>query len=142
MELIASIRKRIERLHYVWSWRLRYWWLDTPGGARAHRWTFAVSLVATVLQVTNLFVRAMAPRPPNQPAESYGWIVILIISVIIAYAMRPKPQNAKPQDAQGPTVTDGQSVKRHYGEVWISDEFVLAWKMMGTEPIKSKGGKK
>ncbi|WP_419669178.1 hypothetical protein ACN28O_03115 [Xylella fastidiosa subsp. multiplex] len=54
----------------------------------------------------------------------------------------PKPEPVKPQQAQVPTVQDGQAVKHHFGTVWVGDEFILAWKMQGTIPIKTKGGKK
>lgn len=73
------------------------------------------------------------------------WIVqlaVMLVSAYISYAMRPKVEPPKPQEADVPTVEDGQAVKHHFGTVWISDEYVLAWKMMGTKAIKTKGGKK
>src|SRR5690349_22477474 len=33
MGLIAYLGRRA----HVWRWRVRYWWLDTPGGAQAQR---------------------------------------------------------------------------------------------------------
>lgn len=143
MGLIAPIR----RLHYVWSWRLRYWWLDTPAGERAHYWALGFSLVVFTVQVVRLCVAAALPGPHDAPVQSviHWWVVQLIIAVVltvVSYALRPKVEPPKPQDAQAPTVEDGQAVKHHFGTVWIGDEFVLAWKMMGRIPIKSGGGKK
>lgn len=142
MGLIAHLR----RLHYVWSWRWRYWWLDTPSGAQAHRWALGLSLFVLAIQVIRLCIAAALPMPPDAPAKSiYWWVVQLIIAIVaaaVSYAMRPKVEPPKPQDANVPTVEDGQAVKHHFGTVWISDEFILAWKMMGTIPIKTKGGKK
>lgn len=74
-----------------------------------------------------------------------SWIVslvLLLISAYVSYASRPKVEPPKPQEADAPSVEDGQAVKHHFGTVWINDEYVLAWKMMGTLPIKTKGGKK
>jgi len=143
---LASIALWARRKHYAWAWRIRYWWMDTPSGARARGWLLALLSMTATVQVIVMAVAAALPRPPHQPAKSVVWwivwLIVAIVVAVLAVAMRPKQQQQKPQNADGPTVTDGQAVKRHYGEVWISDEFVLAWKMMGTEPIKSGGGKK
>lgn len=141
MGLIASIR----RLHYVWSWRARYWWLDTPGGERAHLVLFALSLLVVCIQLLRVFVAAIVP-PPGEPAKAiYWWVVQLIIAIVaaaISYAMRPKPQAPTPQASEAPTVEDGLSAKHYFGTCWVNDEFLLAWKNTGTIPIKTKGGKK
>jgi hypothetical protein len=43
--------------------------------------------------------------------------------------------------ADGPTTEDGQAVMRYWGTHWIDDTFQLAWKVVGRDPIKAKGGK-
>lgn len=140
MGLIARLR----RLNYVYGWRIRYWWLDTPGGAHAHRavqWVFAAVAIA---QLARMALALAEPRVAAQEAF-YWWvvqIVIAVISAIVSAALRPKPKPPQPQESKAPTTEDGQTVKHHFGEVWVEDEFILAWKPMGTEPIKSKGGKK
>lgn len=142
MGLIASIR----RLHYVWSWRARYWWLDTRAGERAHLMLFALSLLVVFIQLLRMFVAAVVPPPPGEPAKAiYWWVVQLIIAIVaaaISYAMRPKPQVPTPQASEAPTVEDGLSAKHYFGTCWVTDEFLLAWKNTGTIPIKTKGGKK
>lgn len=138
MNLIALIRRRA----IVWSWRARYWWLDTPGGIVAQRWALVLGLMVFLVQIVRLAVVALAPRPHNEPAESYGGIeivvlvIILLISIYVAYRSRPKATTAKAEDANVPTTEDGQAVTQVFGTVWISDEFVLAFKVVGTDPIK------
>lgn len=135
-----------KRLHYRWSWRWNYWWLDTPGGERAH-WAcvYAGALVA-VIQVARMMAVAVMPLPAGEPRKSvYWWVVQLIIAVVaaaVSYSMRPKVQQPTPAAANAPTTQDGQTVKHYWGTHWIEDEFLLAWKLMGTSPIKTKGGKK
>lgn len=142
MGLIASIR----RLHYVWSWRARYWWLDTRSGERAHLGLFALSLIVAVIQLLRLFVAAVIPLPPGEPAKAvYWWVVQLIIAIVavaISYAMRPKTEKPTPQTSDAPTVEDGLAAKHYFGTCWVNDEFLLAWKNTGAIPIRKKGGKK
>lgn len=142
----TQMRATLRRLHYVWSWRLRYWWLDTPGGERVRLATCAVGALVFVVQVTRLFVMPVVAPAPGEPQKSvYWWLVqlaVMLVSAYISYASRPQVEAPKPQEADVPTVEDGQAVKHHFGTVWISDEYVLAWKMMGTKAIKTKGGKK
>lgn len=143
MGMIGFVRRRC----YVWSWRLRYWYLDTPGGQKARIGTVIVSLLVCVVDALWMLILATAPRPPSAPAHAIAdWIIyliILIISAAISYAMRPKPENAKPQNVESPTTQDGASAKDYFGTCWIDheDRFLLAWKMVGRDPIRSKGGK-
>src|SRR5690606_13544555 len=69
-------------------------------------------------------------------------IIIMIVSISISYAMRAKTVPVKPQESTIPDVEDGTAIPRIYGEVWSDDSFILGWKNLGTEAIKSKGGKK
>ncbi|HHA2431552.1 TPA: hypothetical protein ACOENN_000524 [Stenotrophomonas maltophilia] len=142
MGLITSIR----RLHYVWSWRVRYWWLDTRQGEQAHWVACGLAAVACLVQLLRIVVAATVPPAPSEPVKAiYWWVIQIIIAIIaaaISYAMRPRPQPPQPQAADAPTVEDGLSAKHYFGTCWVNDEFLLAWKLMGTEPIKTKGGKK
>ncbi|MDZ5815107.1 hypothetical protein U4I65_08680 [Stenotrophomonas maltophilia] len=136
-----------KRLLYIWSWRLRFWWLDTRSGERAHWAAFYVGLFVAIVQFVRMCVAAALPPPPEVgPAKAvYWWVIQLIIAIIaaaIAYSMRPRTQSATPQSGDAPTTEDGQTVKHYFGTCWITDEFLLAWKQMGTLPIKTKGGKK
>ena len=137
---------RARRLHYVWSWRLRYWWLDTPAGAQAQMGVLAFAALVVIIQLIRMAMAALVPPSPGEPAKAiYWWVVqliIAIVSAIISYAMRPKVEEQKPQAGEAPSTQDGQAVKDHFGTVWVEDEFILAWKMMGTDRIRSNGGKK
>ena len=68
-------------------------------------------------------------------------IVIIIIAILVAVLYRPKVPTQDAQKAEAPVVQDGRKIRKVYGTVWIDDPMVLAWKPMGTIPIKS-GGKK
>jgi hypothetical protein len=142
MGMIESMR----RLHYVWSWRTRYWWLDTRSGHRAHIVLIVLSSLVVVIELLRMFIAATVRPPHPEPAKAiYWWIIQLIIMIVaaaISYAMRPRPQPPQPQSADAPTVEDGLSAKHYFGTCWVNDEFLLAWKNMGTEAIKTKGGKK
>ncbi|KXB16649.1 hypothetical protein ADT28_12560 [Xylella fastidiosa] len=142
MGLIACLR----RWYHLWRWRLRYWWYDTPSGVCAQHWALGLGVLVLIVQLVRVCVAAALPAPHGAPAQAvYWWVWQLAIGVVAAYvsaALRPKPEPVKPQQAQVPTVQDGQAVKHHFGTVWVGDEFILAWKMQGTIPIKTKGGKK
>lgn len=142
MGLIAYAKRQ----QYVWTWRARYWWMDTRSGEYAHRLLFCMGIVVFILQMIKVGIAAAVRPPAGEPAKAIYWWVIQLIIVLVAaavsYSMRPKPQHPTPQSGDAPTVEDGQSVKHHFGECWVEDEFLLAWKLMGTVPIKTKGGKK
>lgn len=142
MGLIAHAR----RLHYVWSWRARYWWMDTREGEMAHWAGVWLGAIVCVVQLLRMFVAAALPPPPGEPVKAvYWWVVQLIIAIVaaaISYAMRPKVEPPKPQEIEAPTTEDGLAAKHYFGTCWVDDEFLLAWKVMGRTPIKTKGGKK
>jgi hypothetical protein len=142
MGLMNTLRAHAE----MWHWRWRYWLLDTPDGQRAHIGMFIVSLLVCVAEVVYGVVMAVAPPAGAPEMAIYNWIIyliILIISALISYAMRPKPENAKPQQVESPTTEDGTPVKDWFGTCWIEheDRFLLAWRMTGRDAIRSKGGK-
>jgi hypothetical protein len=141
LTLLAYLRQR----RHVWTWRLRYWWLDTPSGAQAHVLAFCISLLVVIIQIIYAVVAALTPQPANAPRQAIVWwvayLIVALVAAGVAYALRPKPESAKATEAQGPTTEDGQSVVRYWGTHWIDDEFLLAWKIVGRKPIKASGGK-
>lgn len=140
-----GLKARLHRLWYVWSWRARYWWFDTQSGEYS-RWALVFfALFIGLAELSRVYVKATLPHPAGEPQRAiYWWIVQLIIVAIAAaasYAMRPRPKEPTAQKGEAPTVEDGLMVIHHFGECWIENEFILAWKIMGTEAIKSSGGK-
>ena len=142
MGLIDRARYRLDD----WRWRLRYWWLDTRSGAQAHLYAFALAVFVVIVQLIRLALAAMVPPPPGEPVKAvYWWVVqliILVVSAAISWALRPKTEQPKPAAGDAPTTQDGQAVKDYLGTCWVEDEFVLAWKIVGTDKIRTKGGKK
>jgi hypothetical protein len=121
--------------------------LELPAAERLERFGLllaAVWVVAFALLWTVDF--SPPPEDPNEPVKAVAQIVwqiaILILSAIISYALRPKPKVPEPGKMNVPIVEDGTSIRKIYGAIWIDDSIVLAFKPMGTIPIKAKGGKK
>ena len=142
MALTARLRKRIG----VWEWRLRYWWLDTESGRHAHAVTFALALLVFVLQIVRMAVAALQPAPPPAEQKAVVWwvvqLIIALVAAIVSYVLRPRLPPTPTPKQESPTVEDGLCVDDHFGEVWIDKPALLAWKVVRTEKIKSKGGKK
>lgn len=69
------------------------------------------------------------------------WIIIIVVIALAVVLSMPKPPTTEAQTANAPEVLDGRKIRKVYGTVWIDDPTVLAWKRMGTVPIRS-GGKK
>lgn len=142
MAVIGRVRHRC----YVWSWRFRYWFLDTEDGQQARVAAFAVCVLTAMLAAMRMVVSAMQPPPPDAPVLAYGWVVwliVLILVIALAYALSAKSPNAKPQEVESPTTEDGTPVKDGQGTFWIDHEdgFTLGFKVIGRDPIRSKGGK-
>lgn len=141
MGLIATARHWVDDKR----WRFRYWWLDTRQGEYAH-WAVVCSaaLVAIVLLI-RMVVTALYPPPAAVVKAMWPvWVIqliIMVVAAVISYAMRPKPEAPKPQSGDVPTTEDGLSAKHYFGTCWVNDDFILAWKMIGTDKIKGKGGK-
>lgn len=143
---------RLRELRYVYGWRLRYWWMDTRSGERAHVVAFCVACLVLVWQMVRLTLAALYPPADfslvGAPVHAvYWWVVQLIIAVVaavVAYALRPKPPQPQERQVQAPTVEDGTPVRDYGGTFWIehNDNFLLAWKVVGRDPIYTKGGKK
>lgn len=141
-----GLNDNIRRWRYVYTWRARYWWLDTRQGEIAHRIGMAVFALIALAQVMRMALAAASPAPQTPSEAIWPWwviqIIVMLVSAAISYALAPKPEPPKPQEMDAPTTEDGLAAKHHFGTVWIGDEFLLAWKMTGTEAIKSGGGKK
>ena len=136
---------RARRARYVYGWRLRYWWLDTESGASSRVLLLCVSVLVIMVQLFRMAVAALVVPPAGQPQEAIVWwvaqLIILVVSAILSYALRPKVEAPKPVTGDAPTVEDGQAAIEVFGEVWVDDEFILAHKVVGTDKIKA-GGKK
>lgn len=126
-------------------WRVRHWWMDTEAGKQTRVALLCMACLVVVLQLIHVTVAATMPAPEPEPVRAiYWWVVqliILIISAVISYALRPKPQAPKPDQFDAPTVEDGHSVLELYGDVWVKEEFIGAQRVVGKEPIKSKSKK-
>lgn len=148
MGLIARARlaERWQARLALYHLRLRYWYLDTESGRRAQLWGFAVALLVLLVQVVRVVVAALYPPARPQPAEAVVWwvvqLIIAVVSALISYALRPKVEPPKPAEVNTPTTEDGRAIPEVHGTCWIEDEFLLAWKIVGRDPIKTSGGKK
>lgn len=142
MGLIA----RIERWRYVYGWRLRYWWADTSSGLHARFMLVGFAFLAVLGEVVARAIAASRPAPKDHPHEAIiwfiVWIVIALLAAVAAYALAGKQTAPTAQTTDTPTTDDGQSVKHHFGTCWVDDSFLLAWMLVGRDPIKSDGGKK
>lgn len=143
MGLIGRLRHRCS----VWSWQARYWWLDTQAGLVANITVCVLLALIAVAAVVRMVVLALiAPPAADAPASAVApWIIYLLVAVVaaaVAYAMAPKAEQPAPGQENTPTVEDGQAVPEVYGTCWIDQEFLLAWKVVGRDQIRSKGGKK
>ena len=91
-----------------------------------------------LVQILRMVVAAAFPEARPAEANPAWWVVQLIIalvSALISYALRPKVEPPKPAEADMPTTEDGRAVPEAHGTVWIEDEFMLAYKVMGRVPI-------
>lgn len=134
--LAAQASRRLVR---AW-WLGRYWLLW-----KHRRAALAVALMAVPAVVAFAVARELyAPAEPGAPMLAYMWLyyaAVLVVALVLAYALAPKPQLPDAQQAERPHVKDGAGIVRVYGEVWIDDPVVLAWKQIGVDPIQ-RGGKK
>lgn len=71
------------------------------------------------------------------------YIIVLIVAMILAYAMAPRPKSQKPPaltDFNVPTAQDGREVIDACGTVWIDDPNVIWFGDLRTYPIRKKVG--
>lgn len=141
MGMTALIRRKAD----TWYWRGRHWWFDCPGGAYARAGLLVVGCLVVVLQIVRMSLAALAPPSPQQPQQAVIWwvvyLVVALAAAALAYALMPKIEKQQPAEGQGPTTEDGQAGIVYWGVHWADDTFLLAWKVVGRDPIKGKGGK-
>ncbi|MGH8075620.1 MAG: hypothetical protein ACREO4_16340 [Lysobacter sp.] len=138
---------RARAVRYMYTWRVRYWWMDTTGGRRAHIVALCIGVLLVIIQMARLAVAALVPPPPGAPMKAIYWwviqLIILVVAAAVAYALKPDPPKAAERKVESPTVEDGTPIKDHGGTVWIEhdDNRLLAWKVVGRDAIKSDSGK-
>ena len=72
----------------------------------------------------------------------YYQIIVLVISLLVSYADRPKPpQPAKLSDFNFPQIVEGTPEQVVFGDCWISDWMILGYGNYRTAPVKAGGGK-
>lgn len=133
----------MKKMHWAY-WMARYWALDKYN-PELRAFGFWGSIVVSTLGVLLLFIRVTVPAPEPKVHKGYfliALLIILIISLILSYALRPKPQNAQVQPGTQPTTKDGRALRRAFGTNWIDDSSMVGWVNGPPEPIKSSGGKK
>lgn len=72
-------------------------------------------------------------------------VALLVVSFIISYALRPKPQTPKPpafEDIDIPQSAEGTPQAMDFGTVWSKDWMVLGVANYRTEAIRRKVKKK
>ena len=72
-------------------------------------------------------------------------LAVLVVSVLVAQALAPKPPSPKPAgigDFQVPTATEDKAIPVVFGKVWITGPNVVWYGNLFYEKIKKKGGKK
>lgn len=66
-------------------------------------------------------------------------LVMLVVSALISYAMRPKPPKAKPatlEELEVPTPDEGTPQCVIFGDCWVQDWCVLGLGNFRTSPVK------
>lgn len=127
-------RNAVQRLAYVYGWRLRYLWLDTNAG----RW-LCLGLAGVLLVAGGVMLGLGLMRPAAQHQAAF-WvqIVIMVVSALVMMALAPKPKKPEAGTPEVPEVEDGQGIRMVFGEVWVSDLTVIGHKPMGTKNIRGK----
>src|SRR6185312_1996337 len=106
-----GLSTRIRHLRYVWSWRLRYWWLDTPAGKYAQRASGVIVLLGlTVTSVRAGLAVAVPGAVPQPQVAIIWWVVWAVVSLVIGVTLAlsaSKPANPAETQATAPTTQDG-----------------------------------
>ena len=77
--------------------------------------------------------------------EGYGYLIVLIISIIVQIALAPKPQVPKPatfDDFDFPQAAEGTPQAVIFGDCWTASWMVLTYGNYRTTEIRKSGGKK
>lgn len=136
------MHKKIERA----NWLLRYWVLDKYA-PQCRAFGFLAANVISAIVVVMWIVHLATPAHAAKVQKGYIdpgliYLFILLVTLVLSYALRPKPPNAVAETGQQPTTKDGRALRRAYGTNWIDDSSMVAWVNGSPEPIKSSGGKK
>lgn len=73
------------------------------------------------------------------------YLIVLIVSSIVSYALRPKPPVPKPaalEDFDIPVAEQGRPIPVVFGTILLTGPNVLWYGDLRTSAIKEKGGKK
>lgn len=71
-------------------------------------------------------------------------IIIMIVSMVVAYVTRPKPKSPKPAaigDFDMPVVEEGTEQAVFFGDCWITGWQVLSYGNLRTTKVQTKSGK-
>ncbi len=71
-------------------------------------------------------------------------IAILAVSMVVSYALRPKPKSPKPaaiSDFDMPVVEEGSEQAVFFGDCWIEGWQVLSYGRLRTTRVRTKSGK-
>ncbi len=126
-------RTALQRLAYVYGWRLRHLWMDTNAG----RW-LCLGLAGVLLVATGVMLTNALQDGPAGLAAIWPQIIIMIVSTLIMMALAPNPTDAQKGTAESPQVEDGAGIRMVFGEVWIDDPTIVGHKPMGTKNIRGK----
>lgn len=75
----------------------------------------------------------------------YVQIILLIVSLIVSYALRPKPVIPKPaaiEDFDIPMAELGRAIPVVFGQVLVKSPSVMWYGDLRSTPIQKSGGKK
>lgn len=126
-------RTALQRLAYVYGWRLRHLWMDTNVG----RW-LCLGLAGVLLVATGVMLATALTGAREMHAGFWIQIAIMVVSTLIMMALAPNPTDAAKSTAESPQVEDGQGIRMVFGEVWVDDPTVVGHKPMGTKNIRGK----
>lgn len=138
------VSDRIRRKSHRAGWLLRYWVMDKHY-EQLRLSAFALAVLVAVITIAAMYLSHVeqSAAGAGAPRGAFWWyLVILVVSVLISYALMPKPQTPEARKQDMPVTKDGKSMVRIYGTVWIKDPAMLAWKNGAPEPIRKKAGKK
>jgi len=106
------------------------------------------AILAAVIIVAGMALDQVLPPielPPGTQVAFWQYIIVLVISALVSYALAPKPtQPPKPslEDFDFPTAEEGRPIPVVFGTAWISGPNILWYGDLDTTAIRVKGGKK
>lgn len=135
---MVRLRKKLIRM----GWLCRYWSMDKYAD-QLRIVAFAGATTMAILMAVWLWVSR--PQVATGEVHAIVWwvqLIIMVVAAIVAYALAPKPEPAKPVEGKAPVLSDGKTLPRIYGTEWIDDSGWAGWVNGEPEPIRRKGGKK